>query len=168
MSACATRRGFLATSAGLALAALTGCGERKPFAAVGQPFPGIKMMDIDGRPVDTSTFAGQPLVVNFWATWCPPCRAEMPDLEIVHRGFGARGVKVLGLSIDDDPNPVREFRLRVGVTFPLLLDAGRALSSALGITSFPTTFLVARDGRVTEVLVGPRPWPDYPGVTALL
>jgi peroxiredoxin len=162
------RRSFLAATAGLGLAALAGCGERKPFAAVGKPFPGFRQVDIDGRLVDSAVYAGQPLVLNFWATWCPPCRSEMPDLEIVHRGYAARGMRVFGFSIDDDANPVREFRLRTGVSFPLLIDAGRKFATALGVTSFPTTFLVARDGRVTEVLVGPRPWPEYPGIAALL
>lgn len=160
------RRHFLATLAGVPL--LAACGKSKPFAAIGERFPDFSLVDIDGRPHDRTAYAGRPLAVNFWATWCPPCRAEMPDLEQTRRQHADRGLQVLGISIDEDPNPVREFRLRIPVEFPLLLDTDRQLTNALGVFSFPTTFLVSRQGLVTEVLVGPRPWPDYPGIAALL
>lgn len=162
------RRAFLAATAGLLLAPLAACGERKPFDAVGKPFPDFRLTDIDGQLQERANYAGRALVVNFWATWCPPCRAEMPDLETTRERYAARGLGVLGISIDDDANPVREFRLRTGVRFPLVLDADRRLSNLLGVRSFPTTFLVSRRGLVTEVLVGPRPWPAYPGIAALL
>jgi thiol-disulfide isomerase/thioredoxin len=158
------RRGFLAGAAALGLALLTGCAERKPYSAVGKPFPDFRLTDIDGREHARADHAGTALVVNFWATWCPPCRAEMPDLDLVHR----RGLRVLGFCYDQDENPVKEFRLRTAVSFPLIVDRDLVLAKGIGIESYPTTLLVARDGRVTEVLVGPRPWPDYPGIKALL
>jgi hypothetical protein len=92
----------------------------------------------------------------------------MPDLDLVHRRGGSRGPHVLGFCFDQDANPVKEFRLRTAVSFPLIIDRDHGLANAIGIASYPTTLLVARNGRVTEVLVGPRPWPDYPGIAALL
>lgn len=166
MNRSAMRRRLLVATAGLPL--LAACGKPRPFDAVGTRFPDFRLTDIDGRLHERAAYAGQPLVVNFWATWCPPCRAEMPDLELVRRRYAPRGLGVMGISIDEDPNPVREFRLRIPVAFPLLLDAERRLANALGIVSFPTTFLVSRQGLITEVLVGPRPWPEYPGISALL
>lgn len=163
-----SRRDFLAATCLLPLIAAAGCGERQPYSAVGNPFPAFDLRDVDGGLYQSSSDAGQPLVINFWATWCPPCRVEMPDLEAAQRRFSTRGLRVLGISIDDDVNPVREFRLRTGISFPLLLDSGHKLSAQLGLTSFPTTFLVSRQGLVTEVLVGPRPWPEYLGIAALL
>lgn len=159
----ASRRDFLAGSVALGVALLSGCAERKPYAAVGKPFPDFRLIDIDGREHSTANYAGIALVANFWATWCPPCRTEMPDLDVVHR----RGVRVIGFCHDQESSPVKEFRLRTTLTFPLIIDRDHALATHLGVASYPTTLLVARNGRVTEVLVGPRPWPDYPGIAAL-
>ncbi len=163
----AARRGFVAGASALGLAWLAGCAERKPYSAVGGPLPSFRLTDIDGREHASADYSGVALVVNFWATWCPPCRAEMPDLDQVHRRGEGRGLRVLGFCFDQDANPVKEFRLRTAVSFPLIIDRDHALANAIGIASYPTTLLVARDGRVTEVLVGPRPWPDYAGIAAL-
>lgn len=162
------RRGFLAGTAALGLAQLAGCAEQKPYSAVGKPFPDFRLVDIDGREHASPDYAGIALVANFWATWCPPCRVEMPDLDTVHRRNANRRLRIIGFCIDEDPNPVREFRLRVSVGFPLIIDVEQRLSRQIGITGFPTTLLVANTGLITEVLVGPRPWPDYPGIAALL
>jgi thiol-disulfide isomerase/thioredoxin len=164
----AARRGFLAGATALGLALVAGCAERKPYSAVGGPLPAFRLSDIDGGEHASTDYSGIALVVNFWATWCPPCRAEMPDLDLVHRRGGSRGPHVLGFCFDQDANPVKEFRLRTAVSFPLIIDRDHGLANAIGIASYPTTLLVARNGRVTEVLVGPRPWPDYPGIAALL
>lgn len=161
------RRGFLAGATALGLGILAGCAKQKPFSAVGTPFPEFRLKDIDGIEHDRSHYAGLSLVANFWATWCPSCRTEMPDLDLVHRQYANRGLRVIGFSIDEDPNPVREFRRRVNVGFPLVIDSDQRLSRQIGITSYPTTLLVAASGLITEVLVEPRPWPDYPGVIAL-
>jgi peroxiredoxin len=163
----AARRGFVAAAAALGIGLLAGCAERKPYAAVGGPFPPFRLTDIDGREHAGTDYSGTALVVNFWATWCPPCRAEMPDLDRVHRRSEGRGLRVLGFCYDQDANPVKEFRLRTAVSFPLIIDRDHTLAKQIGIESYPTTLLVTRDGRVTEVLVGPRPWPDYPGIAAL-
>ena len=163
----AARRGFVAGASALGLAWLAGCAERKPYSAVGGPLPSFRLTDIDGREHASADYSGVALVVNFWATWCPPCRAEMPDLDQVHRRGEGRGLRVLGFCFDQDANPVKEFRLRTAVSFPLIIDRDHALANAIGIASYPTTLLVASDGRVTEVLVGPRPWPDYAGIAAL-
>lgn len=162
-----SRRGFLVGATALGLATLAGCAERKPFSAVGSPFPEFRLKDIDGNEHDRTQYAGLPLIANFWATWCPPCRAEMPDLDRVHRRSEKQGLRVIGFSIDQEPHAIREFRLRVNVGFPLVLDVDQRLSRQIGITSYPTTLLVASSGLITEVLIGPRPWPDYPGVIAL-
>ena len=163
-----SRRSFV--SAGTALACVTalGCNRQPRLAAYGTPFPAFRLADIDGKTHALSDYAGKPLLVNFWATWCPPCRTEMPDLDAVHQRLAPAGLRVMGVSIDEDVNPVREFRLRRNIGFPLIMDSGRTLSAALGVTTFPTTFLVARNNQIVEALVGPRAWPAYPGIAALL
>jgi peroxiredoxin len=162
------RRRFLLSSASLALAPLAACAELKPpFNAVGQRFPDFRLQDIDGNEHASTQYQGRALLANFWATWCPPCRIEMPDLNRVHQRDARHGIQVIGFAIDDNPNPVREFRLRVNVSFPLLLDTGMALANRIGIKSYPTTLLVGADGIVSEVIVGIKPWLEYPGVATL-
>lgn len=147
----------------LALPLLAGaCGrETAPQAAVGigSPFPAFELPDLQRRPRRLADFLGRPLLLNFWATWCPPCREEMAGLRVLHRGLAATGGAVVAVSVDDDINLVREFVLRGGVEFPVLFDAGRAFaSSALKLQSYPTSFVLHRDGRVGEVVVGARAW----------
>jgi peroxiredoxin len=163
-----SRRSFVTGSAAIATWTLAGCGNKRPFSYVGHQFPDFDLRDIDGNAHRLSHQAQKPIVANFWATWCPPCRTEMPELEQVHQQNASRGLSILGFCIDDDPNPVREFRLRVKVSFPLIIDAGRKLMDEIGINSLPTTLLIDRHGIVKEVLVAPRPWLDYPGIKALL
>lgn len=99
------------------------------------------------------------MLVNFWATWCRPCRAEMPALDALYRESRARGLEVLAVSVDADLQLVREFVLQTGVTFPVLFDrGGEATRRELSIAAFPTTLLVGRNGLVGEVVVGAREW----------
>lgn len=157
------RRDFI--SAALVIPFLAACGTG---SLVGKPFPDFQLTDIDGKPVRRADYAGYPLVVNFWATWCRPCREEMPDLERTYQRHAAAGLRILGISVDTEPHPVREFRLRIPVGFPLVLDAQQLLAREVGVSSFPTTFLIGRNGAVREVVTGPRPWPEYPGIARLL
>lgn len=124
-------------------------------------FPAFDLPGADGRMHRFGDYAGSPLLVNFWATWCPPCRAEMPDLQALQQRLGARGLRVLGISVDEDANLVREFLLNYPVGFPVLLDSRRVLAEGLlRLNSYPTSCLVGRDGVVVEVIHGARPWAD--------
>lgn len=113
--------------------------------------------DADGRPQPIAQWKGRPLVVNFWATWCPPCVAEMPDLQRVRDEYRARGVEVIGLGIDNAAR-IREFRDRLGITLPLLVagaggtELARELGNQAGV--LPYTVLVAADGQVVQRKIG--------------
>lgn len=151
---------------------LAACGrEAHPKLTPGTPLPSLALPGLDGT-VQALGGARRPAVINFWATWCPPCRAEMGGLERLHRRFAAAGLLVQGVSADTDANLVREYLLREGVGFPILMDpAGKRAREALGIGLFPTTLLVRRDGVVAEVAVGERDWdagPAHEAVRALL
>jgi len=141
--------------AGLALAAAGGCrGPEVPRpGAVGQPFPELELGALsDGRMASVSAYRGRSLIVNFWATWCEPCRKEMPGLERLSASAGPRGITVLGITVDSDPNLAREFVLQYRLSFPNLIDPELRLArSALDIKSFPETFLVSAEGRVLAV-----------------
>lgn len=113
--------------------------------------------DLDGRPEAMERWRGDLVVVNFWATWCPPCVEEMPDLQRVHEEYSARGVRVVGLGIDN-PALLRRFRDEHNLTLPLYAAgaAGTAVGRALGNGSgaLPYTVLVDRDGRIVRARLG--------------
>lgn len=152
---------------------LTACGRdaAAPILTAGAPLPALDLPDLQGRRVRLGG-PGQPLILNFWATWCPPCRAEMGGLDRLHRALGAAGLRVVGVSVDRDANLVREYVLQEGLAFPILWDrAGEVAQAALGVRAFPTTALVGRDGVIAEVLLGERDWDAGPArerVQALL
>jgi peroxiredoxin len=126
---------------------------------VGDVYPNFELPDLQRHRRKFAEFAGGPLLVNFWATWCPPCRDEMAGLQVLHERLQSSGGGVVAISVDDDINLVREFVLQTRVSFPVLLDAGKAFASGvLALQAYPTSFLLRSDGRVGEVVVGVRSW----------
>lgn len=153
-----SRRAFLGWSAAtLATAGLGGCGKQQ---APLQRFPDFALPDLTGRTHALRDYAGKPLLINLWATWCPPCRGEMAALQTMQLSLGQAGLTVLAISVDEDVNLVREFVLHERLGLTVLLDgAGRwALQSLPGL-ALPTSYLVAGDTHlIRETLVGPREW----------
>jgi len=117
----------------------------------------------DGRPMPLASFRGQPVLVNFWATWCPPCVEELPLLDAFHRQQQARGWQVLGLAVDQ-PSAVRRWLERSPLSFPVLMAGlqGTEMSKALGNTSggLPFSVLLDREGQVLERKLGQLHPPD--------
>lgn len=110
------------------------------------PAPPIEMTDLDGRTIRLADFRGQVVVVNVWATWCPPCRVETPGFVDLQAEFAGE-VQFLGLSLDDSEAEVRDFAEKMGINYPLLVGPNRA-GSGYHVPVLPTTILVDRDGRV--------------------
>jgi thiol-disulfide isomerase/thioredoxin len=110
-----------------------------------------------GGPLNWAALKGRPLLINFWATWCPPCVKEMPELDRFHREFGARGWQVVGLAVDG-PTPVREFLARTPVGFRIGLAGmdGTELATALGNTAggLPFSVLIDAQGRIRQRKMG--------------
>ncbi|MCG2577183.1 TlpA family protein disulfide reductase [Dechloromonas sp. XY25] len=105
-----------------------------------------------------------PCLINFWATWCPPCRAEMAALNRLYADYAGRGLGVIAVSVDEDAHLVREFVRTEGLALPILLDRGsRLASSAFGVSAYPTSLLVNGQARVSAVWLGERDW-DAAGV----
>ncbi|MBL8494887.1 MAG: TlpA family protein disulfide reductase [Rhodocyclaceae bacterium] len=118
----------------------------------------MRLIAMSGESRRLAEFRGRPLVVNVWASWCGPCRAEMPSLERLSRN-GAERVRVIGVSTDDDPNLAREFLLRTGVSFPNFQDLDQKLErEVFGAAAIPLTLVVDADGRVLERVLGARDW----------
>ena len=127
-----------ATAATTASAAIT------PQAAA----PDFTLRSADGRNLRLNEQRGQVVLVNFWASWCGPCRQEMPHLNRLYDKYKASGFTLLGVNIDDDPRLANAVVARMGLTFPVLLDADKAVSMLYDLGSMPATVLIDRDGRV--------------------
>lgn len=114
------------------------------------------LKDMDGRDVALSSFAGRPIVINLWATWCGPCRLEMPQLIDFYTTYKDRGLVILGISIDDTPDKIRVFNEEFKVPYPLLVGVDHPdLLRALGYTGpVPISVFIRRDGTVAERVVG--------------
>jgi peroxiredoxin len=97
---------------------------------------------------------GRVVMVNFWATWCGPCRQEMPQLSRLYDKYRSTGFTLLGVSVDDDARHASDVASRLGLNFPVLLDSDKAVSKAYDLSTMPTTYLIDRDGRVRYIHKG--------------
>ncbi len=123
-------------------------------ARVGARMRDFALLDITGKQVKLSEYAGRPVLINAWATWCPPCQAEMPDLNAFYQKNRAGGFVVLAVNAGESSDVAAGFAKQLGLTFPILLDTNEALMDALSIQDYPTSILVGRDGNIKAVHVG--------------
>jgi peroxiredoxin len=105
------------------------------------------LTDLNGKSWTLKDLKGKVVLLNFWATWCPPCRKEMPDLETLYLRFGPQGLVILGID-DEEAEKVKPFIAQQGITYPVLLDPGRKANTLFGIEGIPKTFVYDRDGKV--------------------
>jgi len=122
--------------------------------AVDSPAPDFTLTDLDGSTVSLKDFRGQVVFLNFWATWCGPCRAEMPDIETLHRKYRDRGVIVLGVDLRETRETVRAFVEEGGYTWTFLLDTTGGVGTRYGVRGIPSSFFVDRQGVIRAVAVG--------------
>ena len=117
--------------------------------------PDFTLEDLNGNPVRLSAFRGKAVVLNFWASWCAPCRRETPWLIELQREYGPRGLQVISISMDDGGKGTVETFVKIsGIEYPVLLDDGRVGSLYDGIEILPTTYYISRDGRVLAFVKG--------------
>lgn len=112
--------------------------------------------DMNGAQVDLRQFAGKPIVINLWATWCGPCRVETPQLESLWQKYRDRGVTIIGVSVDDQPDAIRAFAAEYNVSYPMLVGLGQnTFLTAMGYDqTLPMSILIRADGTVAERFVG--------------
>ena len=118
--------------------------------------PDFELKTPTGETVKLSDLRGQAVLVNLWATWCPPCREEMQTIEKVYQEFKAQGFTVLAVNMTDQDNPqaVLPFVEEQGLTFPILLDETGAVAKAYQLRSLPSSYFIGSDGRINEVVIG--------------
>lgn len=129
------------------------------------PAPGFSLNDMDGEPHALADYRGMVVLVNFWATWCPPCRREMPALERLYLKLRERGFMVLAINQWEDADLVFSYmgQLNVFPSFPVLFDPESRVSADYGVKGLPTSFLIDRDGRLVYRAVGGREF-DHPEI----
>jgi len=129
---------------------------RIPAPQKGFLAPEFKLKTSDGQSIALTDYRGKAVLVNVWATWCPPCRAEMPTIEKVYQEYQNQGLVVLGVdsTIQDDPTAIAPFVKQYNITFPILLDINGEASDLYELRSLPTSFFIGRDGVIKEVVVG--------------
>jgi peroxiredoxin len=118
---------------------------------VGDPAPDFELLDMNGETVRLSDYLGRPVILNFWATWCAPCRLEMPELQRAQAEFGDEGPVVLTINQEESAERVAEFLDEVGLTLPALLDSDAEVGKMYGAFFLPTTVIVDQDGRVAAI-----------------
>jgi peroxiredoxin len=137
---------------------LTGCVAPVEVGSVAPDFTATNLAS--NEPISfAETYAGEVTLVNIWATWCEPCKEEIPALQKLYETMGPRGLKIAAVSIDEaGPEVVREFMAGFGVTFDVLHDPAGAIQQTYRTTGVPESFLVGRDGRIMRIVYGDHPW----------
>ena len=122
-------------------------------------------LTLEQKSLHLSDLRGKVVVVNFWATWCPPCAEETPALNRLQRHIAARGGMVLGVSVDEDVAAYDRFLQQQGVVFPTFRDPSKKIPLDYGTSIYPETYIVGRDGKIARKIIGPQKW-DSPEMLA--
>ncbi len=157
--------GLSAAHAGLAQDSL-GALKLARFAP-GTDAPAFTLKSLDGQVVASRALSGKVVLLNFWATWCVPCREEMPALERLRKSVDPNEFALIAITADIRPKEIRAFFKELGLGFPTLLDEDQDVSMAYRVRGLPMTFLIGKDGKLVAWAAGPRNW-DSPEMAALI
>jgi peroxiredoxin len=155
---------------GMAIAALIYLPKDRAFeavAAVNSPAPDFELRDANGKLWRLSDLKGKVVFINFWATWCPTCKAEMPYKERLYEKMQGKPFQMLGILFQDDPRNLFPYFRKYRVSPPTLISLDNRVARLYGVTGVPETFIIDKEGIVREKIVGPRVW-DSPENIALI
>ncbi|HKP14705.1 MAG TPA: TlpA disulfide reductase family protein [Gemmatimonadaceae bacterium] len=154
--------GIVLFLAGVLAAGVHFLGDELFPVTVGSKAPPIVGVTLDGKstPKQLADYSGKVVLLNVWATWCEPCRVEMPSIEKLHRELGPQGLAVVAISVDDPgaEQRIRDYVKELGLTFEILHDPQQGTTRNYQITGYPETFIIARDGTIRRKMIGPDDW----------
>src|SRR6476661_6100772 len=121
----------------------------------GQPAPDFSLASLDGKTLKLSDYRGKAVLLNFWATWCEPCKIEMPWFVDLQRKYGPQGLQVFGVAMDDaSPKDISDFAQKMGVNYPIVIGKEEVGTLYGGVQFLPSTFFISRDGKVVDRVFG--------------
>jgi peroxiredoxin len=138
-----------------------------PLLREKRPIKDFSLKTLEGKTITLSQLKGKVVFLNFWATWCPPCRAEMPSMEILYQRFKNAGLEFVAVDIMESAGEVQNFLKDNPYTFPIALDTNGNVSSQYGIQAVPATFIIDRDNTIIFSAVGARNWNTPVTLTAI-
>ncbi len=121
-----------------------------------EPIPPFVVKNLSGQDVALSSLSGKVVLMNFWATWCPPCRTEMPSIQVLHKKLAGKAFEVMAISVAEKPSTVKDFLKSNPYDFPMYLDEDGSVSAPFAGRGIPTTFLLDKQGRAIAGFIGAR------------
>lgn len=124
----------------------------------GDQAPDFELKTLDGKQAKLSDYRGKKVILNFWATWCPPCRAEIPDMEKFYSSYKDKGIVILGVNLtqtEKSQSDVGDFAKSYGITYPVVLDAENSVAGVYQVSAIPTSYIIDSQGIISEKVVGP-------------
>jgi len=127
---------------------------RRPTSLQGTLAPDFSLPQLTGERLELSAYRGKVVLLDFWATWCDPCREEIPRFVDLQNEYGSQGLQIIGVSMDDEPGPVRDFSQRFKMNYPVVIGNARIGEVYGGVLGLPIAFLIGRDGRIYAKHIG--------------
>ena len=146
---------------------ITACGE-SPVASIGKPAPDFDTVDLKGKVWSLSKLKGKVVFVNFWATWCAPCREEMPSMQRLYEKMPKDKFEMIALFNNDKKTVAKNFVAKLGLTMPILSDEYNFAGTKYGLTGLPETFIVDKQGVIREKFIGPAKWDSPENIQMLM
>lgn len=143
------------------MSTLSACGEGQESKGIklGEPFPVVQVDRLDGTSLALESLRGRVIIFHIWASWCAPCRTELPSIKNLLKRLDPERFTFIALSVDDDMNLLQEFRRKYAVTFATYIDADRVIAEGLlGVTAYPYTFVIDQEGYLIQRMIGRHDW----------
>lgn len=139
---------------GIGIALYNAFVKDKTVVKVGEPAPNFILSTLQGNHVELSQLRGKGVLLNFWGTWCPPCREEMPSIEKAYQKYKDQGLAVVAVNIGESEVPVTSFKNQYKITFPIAMDRKKEITQLYAIDPIPTTYFIDKNGLVKKIVIG--------------